>query len=249
VFRGLSMQFPFPTGAFVVIQGPNGSGKSTLLRLLMRLYEPQSGDIEVVVDVNESDTVVVPLRDIDLPLLRRDFFAYVPQASVLFDKRTVAENITLIPDAPGPGFDALLGQCADVAQCDAFIERWPEGYATLLGSDAITPSGGELQKIAIARGLYRQAQILLLDEPTNNLDKDSKFALLNSLTAYIRDPATPTRCVVCVTHDEDVLAYADIVKTIGDCRLGAPLAGDSLPSSPSSSHSDDVLPYEGGGGR
>jgi ABC-type multidrug transport system fused ATPase/permease subunit len=249
VFRGLSMQFPFPTGAFVVIQGPNGSGKSTLLRLLMRLYEPQLGDIEVVVDVNESDTVVVPLRDIDLPLLRRDFFAYVPQASVLFDKRTVAENITLIPDAPGPGFDALLGQCADVAQCDGFIERWPEGYATLLGSDAITPSGGELQKIAIARGLYRQAQILLLDEPTNNLDKDSKFALLNSLTAYIRDPATPTRCVVCVTHDEDVLAYADIVKTMGDCRLGAPLAGDSLPSESGSSHSDDVLPYEGGGGR
>jgi ATP-binding cassette, subfamily B, bacterial len=161
------LSFVVAPGETVAIVGPSGAGKTTIFNLLLRFYDPQSGRVAV-------DGVSV--ADADLAALRSRL-ALVPQDIALFDD-SIAENIRYgRPDAS----DADVMRAAEAAQADGFIRALAQGYATRLGERGVTVSGGQRQRLALARALLRDAPILLLDEATSALDAESEVAVQSAL--------------------------------------------------------------------
>lgn len=156
--RGVSLTIE--PGALALVSGPNGSGKSTLLAALLRLVEPQSG--EILIDGED-------IGDFRLPEYRRRF-AYVPQDVLLFGA-TVRENILYgRPDAT----DDQVFEAARAALFEPVAARLPEGYDTVLGENGATLSGGEARRLMLARAAVRDASLVLLDEPMTGLDPDAR---------------------------------------------------------------------------
>lgn len=154
-----SVSFEIKRGEMVAIIGPTGGGKSTIVSLLTRLFEPQSGTI--CIDG-------VPINHFTQKALR-DFFAVVPQKPFLFHD-TVKENIRF----GRPFSDEAVVRAAKLAHADEFIQRLPQGYDTFLAEAGKTLSGGEQQRLAIARALIKEAPIHILDEATSSLDTSSE---------------------------------------------------------------------------
>ena len=149
-----------PPGEAVALVGPSGAGKSTVFQTLLRFYAPQQGRI-LFDGVDTAST--------DLVSLRRNI-ALVAQDPVIFSG-TIADNIRYgKPEAP----DAAVRRAAQAAVADEFIDRLPQGYATVVGERGITLSGGQRQRIAIARAILRDAPLLLLDEATSALDAENE---------------------------------------------------------------------------
>jgi ATP-binding cassette subfamily B protein len=168
-------------GSRVGLVGPSGSGKSTLTKLLLRLYAQNSG--RVLVDGVDTQSV----RQADL----RRQIALVPQEPVLFH-RSLAENIAYgRPDAT----PEQIVQAARLANAADFIERLPEGYATLVGERGIKLSGGERQRVAIARAFLADARILMLDEATASLDSASEALVQEAMERLMEG-----RTVLIVAH-------------------------------------------------
>ncbi len=180
-------------GRVTAVLGRNGSGKSTLLKLIDRLYDLSAGAIRI----DGQD-----LRSVRLHSLRSQV-GVVPQSPMIF-AGTVAENIRFgRPQASS----AEVEWAARAAGAHASIARLPEGYGTRVGAGGLRLSGGEVQRIAIARALLRRPRILLLDEPNSALDPESE-ALLFAQLARLRGAVT----VVIVAHHLDrVLAAVDEV--------------------------------------
>jgi ATP-binding cassette subfamily B protein len=163
-------------GERIAIVGPNGSGKTTLVKLLCRLYDPDSGRINL--DGNSIDTF-------DLNEYRR-LFSVVFQDFMLY-YLTAGDNIRLADDA-GSDHQERLRSAAAKAGIAAFLESLPQGYETMLGhhtEGSRELSWGEWQKIAIARALYREAPVLILDEPSSSLDADSEYEIFSDLERII----------------------------------------------------------------
>ncbi|MFT8835534.1 MAG: ABC transporter ATP-binding protein [Acetobacter sp.] len=168
-------------GSRVGLVGPSGSGKSTFTKLLLRLYAQNSG--RVLVDGVDTQSV----RQADL----RRQIALVPQEPVLFH-RSLAENIAYgRPDAT----PEQIVQAARLANAADFIERLPEGYATLVGERGIKLSGGERQRVAIARAFLADARILVLDEATASLDSASEALVQEAMERLMEG-----RTVLIVAH-------------------------------------------------
>lgn len=168
-------------GSRVGLVGPSGSGKSTFTKLLLRLYAQNSG--RVLVDGVDTQRV----RQADL----RRQIALVPQEPVLFH-RSLAENIAYgRPDAT----PEQIVQAARLANAADFIERLPEGYATLVGERGIKLSGGERQRVAIARAFLADARILVLDEATASLDSASEALVQEAMERLMEG-----RTVLIVAH-------------------------------------------------
>jgi len=156
-----------PQGCRVGIAGQTGAGKTTLIGLLMRFYDPTSGEIRLD---------GVDLRDYRVSDLRKQF-ALVLQDPVLFST-TIRENIAYgRPDATSEE----IYEAAAQAGADAFIAGLPEGYNTLVGERGMRLSGGERQRISIARAFLKDAPILILDEPTSSVDVKTEAAILGSM--------------------------------------------------------------------
>lgn len=186
------VSFRVAAGERVAIVGASGAGKSTLVSLILRLYEPNSGEISI----DGTD-----IRRFTRESLRREI-GLVLQGSVLFGT-SVRENI-----AYGK-LDATLEEivvAARAANADEFIEELPEGYDTILGERGSTLSGGQRQRIAVARALVRRASILLLDEPMTGLDVEAEAKLKEALERLMAGKT----CIL-ITHDLKAAAEADRV--------------------------------------
>lgn len=163
-------------GESVALVGPSGAGKTTIFNLLLRFYDPISGDVRVD-GVRVSDTDIEALRA---------RMALVPQDVALFAD-TVTENIRYgVPDA---SLEAVK-RAAAAAQAEAFIEALPQGYDTELGERGVTLSGGQRQRIAIARAILKDAPILLLDEATSSLDSESEALVQRALDGVMKGRTT-----------------------------------------------------------
>lgn len=165
IFSDLS--FNLHSGECVAIVGPSGSGKSTIAALLQRLYEPSSG--QILFDKHALDSS-------DVKWLR-NHIAVVSQSANLFDA-SVAENI-----AYGSETVPLveIHRAARAANIHDFIISLPQGYDTNLGENASLISGGQAQRLQIARALVRRSNILILDEATSALDVDNARAILDTI--------------------------------------------------------------------
>ncbi|BDC53071.1 multidrug ABC transporter ATP-binding protein [Bryobacterales bacterium F-183] len=183
-----------PAGKVTVLLGPSGSGKTTIADLMIRLYDPVSG--AVLLDG-------VDLREYRLADVRQHV-AMVEQLPFLMHA-SIAENLRFAaPEAS----DEELRQAAADAQIDAFIERLPEGYATIAGERGLSVSAGERQRLALARTLLRNPSVLILDEPTSALDADTEAALVASVRRRL-----PEATILIITHRRDLAAIADHVLT------------------------------------
>jgi len=161
------VDFRIPAGHKVAVVGPSGSGKSTLARLLFRFFDVTAGAIRI----NGRD-----IRELDTESLRAAI-GIVPQDTVLFND-TIEYNIRYgRPDASR----SEVIEAASLAQLDAFIASLPNGYDTMVGERGLKLSGGEKQRIAIARTLLKNPAILILDEATSSLDTRSEKAIQSAL--------------------------------------------------------------------
>lgn len=194
------ISFDVAQGEFVAIVGPSGSGKSTFVKLLGRLNEPQSGSIRLLGR---------PLGEMDVRDVRR-LQAVVTQSPMLITG-TIEHNVRF---GCRQTDEAGLRQAAKAAFADSFIERLPEGYATMLGEQGSGLSGGQKQRVAIARALLRRAPILIMDEPTSALDPDSD-AYIQQTIRSLRGSCT----IVVVAHRLSTVVDADRIIVMNDGRI------------------------------
>jgi ABC-type multidrug transport system fused ATPase/permease subunit len=184
-------------GETVALVGGSGMGKSSVGKLLMRFYDPQGG--RVTVDGHD-------IRDIALGSLR-DQIAVVMQEAVLF-AASVRDNIAY--GRLEASEDEIIA-AATAAGADAFIQRLPDGYDTILGERGESLSGGQRQRIAIARAILRDAPILILDEPLSGLDADTARDLVGALKGVAKG-----RTTLLIAHDALSLTLADRVVELND---------------------------------
>ena len=194
VLRGIDLSIRH--GETVAVVGPNGSGKSTLISLLCRFDDPQSGQIRL------DDTPINQMRTRDL----RRRIALVTQRTILFDD-TIENNIRY--GTPGADSHAIV-RASKMAFADEFIRRkTPHGYDTVLGNDGMRLSGGQMQRIALARAFLRQPDILILDEATSQIDIESEQLIHQALAKFLVD-----RTGLMITHRPSSLVMADRVIVI-----------------------------------
>lgn len=160
----------------IALVGHSGAGKSSLVRLLLRFYEAQGG--QVLIDGHD-------VREIDLGHLRAEV-GIVDQQTFLFTG-TILENIRL--GRPGASFESVVS-AAKTAHANDFIDALPDGYETRVGERGMTLSGGECQRIALARMFLRDPKILILDEAVSAVDSQSEACIQESLRTLIRDRTT-----------------------------------------------------------
>ena len=194
------IDFSIQAGENVAITGESGAGKSTIAALLLRFYDPDSG----VVSIGGKNIKELHQNSV------RDLIAYVPQDVYLFNK-TIKENIALAcPDAS----DEDIKTAAKIAMADSFIERLEKGYDTNAGERGVQLSGGEKQRIAIARAVLKKSPILLMDEASSNLDSESE-----SLFRQALNNARRGKTLITITHRPSTIEEADRVIRVENGRI------------------------------
>ena len=188
VIKNLSLHIP--AGQTIAIVGATGSGKSTLVKLLLRLYEVQSGTITL----DGQD-----IKDIVLWDLRRGI-GLVSQDVFLFHG-TVRENISY--GSPDATMNQII-EAAKIAEADNFIGELPEGYDTIVGERGQKLSGGQKQRIAIARAILKDPPILVLDEATSAVDNETEAAIARSL-----EKITQNRTTIAIAHRLSTIRHSD----------------------------------------
>jgi len=192
----------FRRGEFVAVLGRSGSGKTTLLNLISGIDRADAGEIYL------NGTRLTGLDDIQRTLYRRQNIGFIFQFFNLIPTLNVWENITLPLELNGM-FDA-----EGKARARALLEEVGLGDRLLAFPDRI--SGGEQQRVSIARALVHNPQLVLADEPTGNLDEDTGRAIMDLLDRLTRQAG---KNLVLVTHNPEAAAYADRVFTLHDGRL------------------------------
>ncbi len=184
-----------PSGTHIALTGESGSGKTTLLRLLLRFWDPDTGEIRM-----DGDCIM----DVTLYSLRENI-ATVAQETYLFNT-TIAENIRL---GNADATDEEVTDAAKKAEIHNVIETFPDGYNTYIGELGNRLSGGERQRLGIARAILKQSGVVLLDEMTSNLDVLSEKALLRTIVDTMKK-----KTVITVSHRDTVTRIADIIITL-----------------------------------
>jgi ATP-binding cassette subfamily B protein len=194
------VSFEVPAGKMVAIVGPSGAGKSTISRILFRFYDIQSG--RVTIDGTD-------IRDVTQESLRAAI-GVVPQDTVLFND-TIFYNIRYgRPDAA----DEEIYAAARMAQIDGFIRTLPQGYKTMVGERGLKLSGGEKQRVAIARTILKGPPILMLDEATSALDSHTEKEIQDALDRVARN-----RTTLVIAHRLSTIVHADNIVVLEKGRL------------------------------
>ena len=188
------------TGKITGIHGASGSGKSTLLKLLMRFWDVQDGSVSV----DGTDVRMIPTKHL------RDMESYVTQETHLFHD-SIANNIEIAK--PGASREEIM-EAAKKASIHDFIMTLPKEYDTEVGELGDTLSGGEKQRIGIARAFLHECPLILLDEPTSNLDSLNEGIILKSLKESARK-----KTVVLVSHRVSTMNVADVVYEMENGRI------------------------------
>src|SRR5271154_3200472 len=194
ILKGLS--FEVPAGKTVAIVGPSGAGKSTISRLLFRLYDISGG--RILIDGQD-------IRNVTQASLRASI-GMVPQDTVLFND-TIRYNIRY---GRWDASDAEVEQAAKLAQIDSFIRISPKGYETQVGERGLKLSGGEKQRVAIARTVLKAPPILLLDEATSALDSHTEQEIQDALERVSRN-----RTSLVIAHRLSPIVGADEIIVLG----------------------------------
>ena len=187
-------------GKITGIHGASGSGKSTLLKLLMRFWDVQDGNVSV----DGTDVRKIPTKHL------RDMESYVTQETHLFHD-SIANNIAIAK--PGASREEIM-EAAKKASIHDFIMTLPKGYDTEVGELGDTLSGGEKQRIGIARAFLHECPLILLDEPTSNLDSLNEGIILKSLKE-----SAEKKTVVLVSHRVSTMNVADVVYEMENGRI------------------------------
>ena len=198
ILHGLS--FEVAAGSKVAVVGPSGAGKSTIGRLLFRFYDPWSG--RILIDGQD-------IRDVTQESLRA-VIGIVPQDSVLFND-TIGYNIAYGRD--DAGMDETIAAARDAAILP-FIERLPQGFDTQVGERGLKLSGGEKQRVAIARTLVKNPPILLLDEATSALDSRTEQEILTTLHRI-----SANRTTISIAHRLSTIVDSDLIYVMHEGRL------------------------------
>src|SRR6202161_2507587 len=198
ILKGLS--FEVPAGKTVAIVGPSGAGKSTISRLLFRLYDVSSG--RILIDGQD-------IRDVTQASLRASI-GMVPQDTVLFND-TIRYNIRY---GRWEASDTEVEEAARLAQIDGFIRMSPKGYETQAGERGLNLSGGEQQRVAIARTVLKAPPILLLDEATSALDSHTEQEIQDSLERVSRN-----RTSLVIAHRLSTIVGADEIIVLDQGRI------------------------------
>ena len=194
------LSFEVPAGKMVAIVGPSGAGKSTISRILLRFYDVAGG----AVTIDGQD-----IRDVTQASLRAAI-GVVPQDTVLFND-TILYNIRYgRPDAT----DAEVEEAASLAQIDTFIRTLPDGYQTMVGERGLKLSGGEKQRVAIARTILKSPPILMLDEATSALDSHTEKEIQDAL-----DRVAKNRTTLVIAHRLSTIVSADSILVLEKGRL------------------------------
>jgi ATP-binding cassette, subfamily B, heavy metal transporter len=198
ILKGLS--FEVPAGKTVAIVGPSGAGKSTISRLLFRLYDVSGG--KILIDGQD-------IRNVTQASLRASI-GMVPQDTVLFND-TIRYNIRY---GRWDATDAEVEQAAQLAQIDGFIRMSPKGYETQVGERGLKLSGGEKQRVAIARTVLKAPPILLLDEATSALDSHTEQEIQDALERVSRN-----RTSLVIAHRLSTIVGADEIIVLDQGRI------------------------------
>ncbi len=207
ILHGVS--FTVPAGHKVAVVGPSGAGKSTIARLLFRFYEVDGGAVRI----NGQD-----LREVSQDSLR-EAIGVVPQDTVLFND-SIYYNIAYgRPDASAEE----VHRAARLAHLEQFIEQLPAGYDTIVGERGLKLSGGEKQRIAIARVLLKDPPILVLDEATSSLDSNAERVILAAL-----DEVSRRRTTLAIAHRLSTIRDAEQILVLDGGRIVEQGDHDSL---------------------
>lgn len=184
-------------GSITAIVGANGSGKTTIMNLLLGFHVPAEGSVTAN---------GVPFAELDMISLRRSI-GVVFQHPPLFSG-SITDNITYGEEYPD--YNQVV-RASKYALAHDFIENLPNGYDTQIGEDGVLLSGGECQRIAIARALFREPALLILDEPTNHLDTHAVKEIMNSISTIENKPS-----ILIISHDQSVVNHAENIFRMKD---------------------------------
>ncbi len=198
VIRNLS--FDIKAGEKIALVGPSGAGKSTIIQLLMRYYLPDSG--EIMIDNNN-------VMEYDLTFYR-NHVGIVPQEVILFGG-TIGENIAYGKNGAS---QEEIHDAAKKANALEFIQRFPEGFETMVGERGVRLSGGQKQRIAIARAILKDPKILVLDEATSSLDAESEVLVQEALEELMKG-----RTSIIIAHRLSTIRKVDRILVIRDGEI------------------------------
>jgi len=198
VLRDISLKFPGNTMTALV--GHSGSGKSTLLNMIPRIYSPLSGNIEI----DNQDIATMNLGSI------RKEISIVDQNTTLFDD-TVLNNIKYArPDAS----DEEVYEAAKLAMCEDFINNLEKGYDEMIGENGVRLSGGEKQRLSIARAFLKKSKIILLDEATSSLDSETEEKIQKAI-----DKLTSNKTTIVIAHRLSTILNSDNIYVLEKGRV------------------------------
>lgn len=195
-----NLSFDIHKNKFYILKGDNGSGKSTLVDIICGLQKPDEGQI------------LIDKHELNLQYNKFNKISYIQQEPYIFNL-SLAKNIAIQSNINQKDY-IKIEKLVSMVGLKSFVDNLENGVDTLLFDKGVNISGGQKQKISIARALYQDKEIIILDETFSNLDKDSKFEIMTILNSF-----KTHKTIIMISHDEDILQYADKILLLKNKKI------------------------------